>query len=474
MAKKLYAVKNGRANGIFKSWDECKEQVDGYSGAVYKSFVSLNDANEYLGIAEVTESYEVNVSSDSLAMAYVDGSYDDKTKHYSYGMIIFHDQIEERFAEKYSDPLLVGMRNVAGEIIGAQKAMQFCLDNDISSLELCYDYEGIEKWCTGEWKAKKEGTKAYKEFYNEISDILSVKFVKIVGHSGDKYNDIADELAKSALGISKVSDITHCSNGMTASNIEFDELEAIIEMIKVDIPDLIIEKCNNPHGQGFNLKILKPHKQKLKVIHFNDKNKILIQGKKEELFNFLSMYVVELLEVEEVPEFLNSIHNLEVKKDLIDSEFESMFPNAKGKLPEKINNYLHQAVYNLNISGEVYNATFLVEPAIRPLEAILKIALQENDIPIRKEGLNYDSFFVFSRKKASFILSKDYVKPNHKDGFITYIGKCYSHFNKNRHTLSHWDNPLEILDTTRIIKTVDEAHLLIRDTIQIIDNYYSL
>ena len=35
---KFYAVKQGRKTGIFTSWDEAKAQVDGYSGAVYKSF----------------------------------------------------------------------------------------------------------------------------------------------------------------------------------------------------------------------------------------------------------------------------------------------------------------------------------------------------------------------------------------------------------------------------------------------------
>ena len=30
---------------------------------------------------------------------------------------------------------------------------------------------------------------------------IDIKFVKVKGHSGDKYNDIADKLAKKALGI---------------------------------------------------------------------------------------------------------------------------------------------------------------------------------------------------------------------------------------------------------------------------------
>ena len=45
---KYYAVKNGRKIGIFESWDECKLQVDGFSGAEYKSFTKKEEAKAYL------------------------------------------------------------------------------------------------------------------------------------------------------------------------------------------------------------------------------------------------------------------------------------------------------------------------------------------------------------------------------------------------------------------------------------------
>ena len=48
MAKKFYAVKNGKTTGIFQSWDECKKQVAGFSGAEYKSFKTHEEAESYL------------------------------------------------------------------------------------------------------------------------------------------------------------------------------------------------------------------------------------------------------------------------------------------------------------------------------------------------------------------------------------------------------------------------------------------
>lgn len=46
--KKFYAVAKGRTIGVFKTWDEVKESVDSYSGALYKSFTSEDDAMAYI------------------------------------------------------------------------------------------------------------------------------------------------------------------------------------------------------------------------------------------------------------------------------------------------------------------------------------------------------------------------------------------------------------------------------------------
>ena len=48
--KKFYAVRQGRKTGMFLTWDECKKQVMGYPGAIYKSFGTEAEAKEYLGI----------------------------------------------------------------------------------------------------------------------------------------------------------------------------------------------------------------------------------------------------------------------------------------------------------------------------------------------------------------------------------------------------------------------------------------
>ena len=46
--KKIYAVKNGHEKGLFTSWEDCKKSVDGFAGAVYKSFTNISEAQAYL------------------------------------------------------------------------------------------------------------------------------------------------------------------------------------------------------------------------------------------------------------------------------------------------------------------------------------------------------------------------------------------------------------------------------------------
>lgn len=48
MASKYYAVKKGKVSGIYLNWNDCKAMVDGYPGAVYKSFKTIEEAENLL------------------------------------------------------------------------------------------------------------------------------------------------------------------------------------------------------------------------------------------------------------------------------------------------------------------------------------------------------------------------------------------------------------------------------------------
>ena len=198
MAKKYYAVRKGRKTGVFLTWAECQKQVTGVSGAEFKSFGTMEEAQEFVNPDSNADRVAENPGS---VIAYVDGSYRADTKEFSYGMVILQNGEEHCFCKKIEDKDLALMHNVAGEIKGSEAAMQYAMDHQIPEITIYHDYEGIAKWCTGAWKANKSGTQAYQIFYQEATKKVKVHFVKVKGHSNDKYNDMADQLAKSALGI---------------------------------------------------------------------------------------------------------------------------------------------------------------------------------------------------------------------------------------------------------------------------------
>lgn len=168
--------------------------MDGFSGAIYKSFKTIEEAEAYYDDKAKTE----KINEEGL-VAYVDGSYNVKSGEFSYGAVLLYEGQEIHLSKKVEDKELALMRNVAGEIKGAEAAMQYALEHQIPKVTIYHDYEGIARWCTGDWKANKEGTIAYRDFYRKITKNIEIEFVKVKGHSNDHYNDLADELAKKAI-----------------------------------------------------------------------------------------------------------------------------------------------------------------------------------------------------------------------------------------------------------------------------------
>ncbi len=207
--KKFYAVRKGLRTGIYENWQECQAVIDGYSNAEYKSFSTREEAEQYMGVNCCINEGEMPAVSETKVIAYVDGSYEDKLKKYSFGCIILTPSGEIiKESGNGNNPASLAIRNVAGEMLGAMYAVKWAMINGYREIELRYDYAGIEKWVQGEWKAKNELAQKYAAAMNEWKKNIHISFLKIAAHSNNKYNDMADELAKSALrnanGIPKI------------------------------------------------------------------------------------------------------------------------------------------------------------------------------------------------------------------------------------------------------------------------------
>ena len=201
VAKKVYAVRKGRTTGIFMNWDDCKAQVDGFAGAEYKSFADPAEAMAYLGLAESPEGEDQFPAG---IRAYVDGSYDSSSGRFSCGVVIVETDVNGKsetteLNSAFDDEEAAQQRNVAGEIMGSKIAIDWCRANGVKAVEIYHDYEGIGAWADRKWKANNPLTQGYRDFVEEARKSMDITFVKVKAHAGNKYNELADKLAKKAL-----------------------------------------------------------------------------------------------------------------------------------------------------------------------------------------------------------------------------------------------------------------------------------
>ncbi|MBP5305164.1 MAG: reverse transcriptase-like protein, partial [Lachnospiraceae bacterium] len=92
---------------------------------------------------------------------------------------------------------------VAGEIRASEEAIKLALKLGIKKITIYHDYEGIAAWPLRKWKANKEGTIAYRDFFDSVKGSVDVSFVKVKGHAGVEFNELADTLAKRGLSINE-------------------------------------------------------------------------------------------------------------------------------------------------------------------------------------------------------------------------------------------------------------------------------
>ena len=239
-------------NHIFSSWKDCQAYTSGRK-AIFKSFGILdlavefltnmdpNYLNRYNAVLDKQDGYvTAEVSTKPIKTGYieewmeipvlgkttsprktrvkgesakakimdvwVDGSFTDNS--YSAGILIYDKDrsFERRFSYNFPNGLFMEMNNVAGELQATMIGVEWAIRHGAETVNLYYDYQGIEKWATGAWKAYRKGTILYREFMKKALSMTNINFHKVKGHSGNQGNEIADRLA--SLGKIKIGDKT--------------------------------------------------------------------------------------------------------------------------------------------------------------------------------------------------------------------------------------------------------------------------
>ena len=202
-----YAVLAGRQPGIYRTWAECQRQVTGFKGAKFKGFVTLPEAEAFMnslsGRAAVGNGGMPEGAGDDSArgvVIFVDGSY--IKGRYSWGFAAYEDG-ELIFTQNGtgSSAEAAKLHNVAGEMDAAREAVLWAEAQGMEDrgVTICHDYEGIAAWPLKHWQAKLPLTQAYAAFMQPR--LGWVRFQKVAGHTGVEGNELADRLAKEALGV---------------------------------------------------------------------------------------------------------------------------------------------------------------------------------------------------------------------------------------------------------------------------------
>lgn len=210
-----------------------------------KTFYLISDVDALLStikseediIKDRLEQPDTTVSIPELTLvAYVDGSYNKATKVYGSGIVLLCDN--EIIAKKsVSGTKMNEMWNVAGEIAAASIAVKLAEEYMPDHLIIRYDCEAVEMWPTGKWRAKNEYAEKYINYMNKKRD-FDISYEHVKAHSGDKYNEMADDLALEAAGIVKME------NTVTEYNGEYEKLADSILTIKYQVSKTCLDKIN--------------------------------------------------------------------------------------------------------------------------------------------------------------------------------------------------------------------------------------
>lgn len=219
MAKtKFYAIRKitDKATGqvlleneiMTTSWAEVEALVKGRS-AEYKGFANLADAEAYIDKPKLfkaeNEDFLTAPENKDMLFCFSDGSFSVELENYSFGLACVNNGSVVHMQNGVgNNASMVEVRQVAGEMKGAMSALLFAKKQGWKKVVILYDYLGISHHASGEWKRKTESARIYynwmQTFFKE-NEGIEVIFQKVDAHTGFEYNELADILAKQALGI---------------------------------------------------------------------------------------------------------------------------------------------------------------------------------------------------------------------------------------------------------------------------------
>lgn len=124
---------------------------------------------------------------------FVDGSCLDG--RVGYGAVVLDDgQVVKRLSGALPGTPEGLSRQVAGEIAAVRESLEWCRRQGLEEVFIHYDYQGLEAWVTGRYRARIPLTRDYRDFVRRSG--VKIHWRKVKSHSGNRWNDEADRLAR--------------------------------------------------------------------------------------------------------------------------------------------------------------------------------------------------------------------------------------------------------------------------------------
>jgi ribonuclease HI len=162
----------------------------------YKITCQSITINSYKNVLEnLWQEYQHGIAATTVTneiIAYVDGSF--MNKKIGYGSVIMKGNKILHEISGVMDETYAAHHQIGGELKAVIETVTWCKKNKINDIHIYYDYKGIEMWARAKWKAKNELTQKYQAFM--VKQSITFHFHKVAAHSGNRWNEHADMLAK--------------------------------------------------------------------------------------------------------------------------------------------------------------------------------------------------------------------------------------------------------------------------------------
>ena len=189
--QKYYAIKTPNESKIVMTWAECEKLTHGVKGVLFKSFGSRAEAEAWISGMEAPVPDGIRV--------FVDGSFSPDFPKSGWAFVVTENDVEIARGSGIT-AFDAESRNIDGEVMASFQAIRW-LDSNDKTGTICHDYEGIARWAKGEWQAKSNIAKRYVAAAQPY--LHRVSFEKVEAHTGVKWNELVDKLAKEAIARAK-------------------------------------------------------------------------------------------------------------------------------------------------------------------------------------------------------------------------------------------------------------------------------